>query len=60
MTTDDEMVFSLPLSHLDALMRGLKEAGKKIGARYPITHYQNFQPDFPKVYKDLAKKLGIQ
>ncbi len=59
MTMDDEMVFSLPLSFLDDLVEGLKESGKKIGARYPITFYQNFQPEFPKVYKDLAKKLGI-
>ncbi len=59
MTADDEMVFSFPLSWLDDLIQGLREAGKKIGARYPITHYQNFQPEFPKIYKDLAEKLGI-
>ncbi len=59
MTMDDEMVFSFPLSFLDNLVEGLREAGKRIGARYPITYYQNFQPEFPKVYKDLAKKLGI-
>jgi hypothetical protein len=37
----------------------LDEAGKKIGARYPITFYQNFQPEFPKPYQDRAKKWGI-
>ena len=59
MTMDDEMVFALPVSFLDELIDGLKKSGSKIGARYPITHYQNFQPEFPKVYKELAEKLGI-
>ncbi len=59
MTMDDELVFSLPMTFLDKLMDGLKESGRKIGARYPITFYQNFQPEFPKIYKDLAEKLGI-
>jgi hypothetical protein len=38
---------------------GLKEAGKKIGARYPITFYQNFSPGFPPAYEERAKKWGI-
>lgn len=58
MTQDDEMVFSLPGGFLNELVEGLKEAGKKIGARYPITFYQNFQPEFPKIYKDLGEELG--
>ena len=57
MTQDDEMAFSLPGSGLEGFVRGLKEAGKKIGARYPITFYQNFQPDFPQPYKDMAVEL---
>jgi hypothetical protein len=36
----------------------LKVAGKKIGARYPITFYQNFQPEFPEPYQALGKELG--
>lgn len=60
MTQDDEMVFSLPASGLSALCEGLKTAGKKIGARYPITFYQNFQPEFPKYYKQLGKELDIE
>ncbi len=59
MTMDDEMVFSMPLSFTENLIQGLQESGRKIGARYPITCYQNFQPEFPKTYKDLARKLGI-
>lgn len=57
MTQDDEMVFSLPAAALPAIMDGLKEAGKKLGARYPVTFYQNFQPDFPKVYKQTGEEV---
>jgi uncharacterized protein (DUF169 family) len=59
MTQDDEMVFGLPGQGLDALVQGLREAGSKIGARYPVTFYQNFQPEFPKPHKALGAKLGI-
>lgn len=59
MTQDDEMVFALPASGLEALIEGLKEAGKKIGARYPITFYQNYQPEFPKPYKVAGEELGV-
>ena len=59
MTQDDEMVFSLPGDKLDMLKSGLEEAGRKVGARYPVTFYQNFQPDFPSVHKELAKEVGI-
>jgi len=58
-TMDDEIVFAFPFSMLEELVEGLKESGKKIGARYPITSYQNFQPQFPKVYEELGEKLGI-
>lgn len=60
MTADDEMIFAFPFTFLDAFITGLKESGKKVGARYPISFYQNFQPEFPKHYQELAKKLGIQ
>lgn len=59
MTQDEEMVFSLPGGQLQKLVDGLKEAGKKIGARYPVTFYQNFQPEFPGQYKELAKEIEI-
>jgi uncharacterized protein (DUF169 family) len=59
MTQDDEMVFGLPGSGLEALIQGLREAGSKIGARYPVTFYQNFQPEFPKPHKALGAELGI-
>lgn len=57
MTQDDEMVFALPASGLETLGEGLKEAGKRIGARYPVTFYQNFQPDFPKPYRVIGEEV---
>ncbi len=59
MTQDDEMAFALPGAALAELARGLKEAAKPIGARYPATPYQNFEPDFPKAHKELGKRLGV-
>ena len=59
MTQDDEMVMAFPGKFLDGLLVGLKEAAKKIGARYPITFYQNFSPSFPPAYEERAKKWGI-
>jgi len=60
MTGDDEMIFAFPYAFLDKLTEGLRESGKRVGARYPITFYQNFQPEFPKHYQELAKKLGLE
>jgi uncharacterized protein (DUF169 family) len=59
MTQDDELVVSFPTRLLEGILKGLAEAGKKIGARYPVTFYQNFQPEFPKAYQERAKKWGI-
>jgi uncharacterized protein (DUF169 family) len=59
MTQDDEMVLSFPNIYLEGLLIGLKEAARKIGARYPITVYQNFTPAFPAAYQERAKKWGI-
>jgi uncharacterized protein (DUF169 family) len=60
MTQDDEMAFAMPGQALELLVEGLKSAGKQIGARYPVTFYQNFQPEFPNYYKKLGKDLGIE
>lgn len=59
MTQDDELVVSFPASLLEGLLTGLKEAARKIGARYPIPVYQNFSPAFPPPYQDRAEKWGI-
>jgi hypothetical protein len=42
-----------------SLYTGLSKSGKKIGARYPVTFYQNFQPEFPAPYQKLAKELDL-
>jgi uncharacterized protein (DUF169 family) len=59
MTQDDELVVAFPGRFLEGLLGGLKEAAKKIGARYPITVYQNFSPSFPPAYEERARKWGI-
>jgi hypothetical protein len=59
MTQDDEMVFSIPGRLLEGLIEGMQSAGKKIGARYPVAFYQNFQPEFPKPYGVLGEELGL-
>jgi uncharacterized protein (DUF169 family) len=58
-TQDDEVTFAVPAKFLPEITRALKEVGKAMGARYPVTPYQNFQPDFPKAHKELGKQLGI-
>lgn len=58
-TQDDELVCALPWKSLEALMDGIKKAGKAIGARYPIPPYQNFEPQFPSVYADMGKRFGM-
>jgi uncharacterized protein (DUF169 family) len=58
-TQDDEMVLAVPGKYLREVARGLGEAGRAVGARYPSTPYQNFQPEFPKMHKELGKELGI-
>jgi uncharacterized protein (DUF169 family) len=60
MTADDEMIFALPGSFVSDLVTGLQESAKKIGARYPITVYQNFEPRFPPHYEKLGNKLGMK
>ena len=59
MTQDDEIVFSLPGRYLMEIQQALQEAGKKVGAQYPVPVYLNFQPEFPKQFKELGKELGI-
>jgi len=59
LTQDDEMVFALPGGTLGRFVQGLKEAGSKVGARYPVPFYLNFQPEFPKNFQVLGKELGI-
>lgn len=58
-TQDDELAFALPGKFIAKLTESLDKAGKAMGARYPVTVYQNFQPEFPKQHRELGRKLGI-
>lgn len=58
-TQDDEMAFVLPSPSLPDLVKGLKEVGRAMGVRYPVTPYQNYQPDFPKAHKNLGREVGV-
>ncbi|MHC1729027.1 MAG: DUF169 domain-containing protein [Syntrophobacteraceae bacterium] len=58
-TQDDELAFAVPGKFFRELAEALKKAGKAMGARYPVTVYQNYQPEFPKAHKELGRKLGI-
>jgi len=59
MTQDEELVLSMPAGVLEGVLVGLKDAARKIGARYPITVYQNFSPAFLPPYRERAQKWGI-
>lgn len=58
-TQDDEMVLAFPIKCLINMVKGLKEAAKAIGARYPVTPYQSFQPEFPAAHVKLGRELGV-
>jgi uncharacterized protein (DUF169 family) len=59
LTQDDELVFSFPGAALETLVGDLREAGKKVGASYPIPVFLNFQPEFPPLFRELGKELGV-
>lgn len=59
MTQDDELVFSLPGASLPQLVKGLTEAGARVGAQYPVPFYLNFEPEFPKAFKILGQEIGV-
>jgi uncharacterized protein (DUF169 family) len=58
-TQDDEMVLSIPGRLLLPMVRSLNVVGKKVGLRYPVPSYLNYQPEFPPMYKALAEKLKL-
>ena len=60
-TQDTTICFSLPFPMLNGVLEGMKTAGKKIGGnRYPFTPYMLHQAQFPPLYEELAKELGIE
>ncbi len=60
MTQDHELVFALPGKALGLLIQGLKEAGKRVGARYPVTFYQKFEPEFPPAVQKWRAELELE
>ncbi len=56
LTQDDEMCFSIPLSQIEVVLRGL-EATHKAGMRYPVPSFLRFKADFPKSYGELMEYL---
>jgi uncharacterized protein (DUF169 family) len=59
MTQDDEMVFALPFQTLGKLTEGLSLAGVKIGTKYPVTFYMNYEPEMPPNYAAMGRKVGL-
>ena len=55
-TDDSEMLFSTPVSHLEALVNGLEKTHKK-GLRYPIQGYVLYEPPLIPPMKALEEKL---
>jgi uncharacterized protein (DUF169 family) len=59
MTQDDELVLSIPGELLLPMYQSLNIVGKKIGLRYPVPSYLNYQPEFPPIYAEMAGKLKL-
>jgi uncharacterized protein (DUF169 family) len=59
LTQDDEMVFSLPGKGLSVFLEGLRDAGNKVGAQYPVPFFLNFEPQFPKPFMAIGKEIGL-
>jgi uncharacterized protein (DUF169 family) len=60
-TQDTELTLSLPYPLLNDMLKGMREAGKKIGGnRYPFVPYMLHQVQFPSMYEELARELGIE
>jgi len=59
MTQDDELALSIPGDLLLPIYKSLNVVGKKIGLRYPVPSYLNYQPEFPPMYKAMAQELKL-
>jgi len=58
-TQDDELVLGISGELLLPMYRSLNVVGKKVGLRYPVPSYLNYQPEFPPMYKRMAEKLKL-
>jgi uncharacterized protein (DUF169 family) len=59
MTQDEELVLSIPGKLLVPMYQSLNVVGKKVGLRYPVPSYLNYQPEFPRIYTEMAGKLKL-
>ncbi len=56
-TQDHEATFTIPLSKVDGVVKGL-EASHKAGARYPTLSFLTFQAEFPPSFDELMDYLS--
>jgi uncharacterized protein (DUF169 family) len=54
MTQDWEMAFLMPAARVDTVMDGVAKS-HKVGIRYPITSFFDFEATFPPSYQELMK-----
>lgn len=54
MTQDFEMTFMMPASKVDTVLEGLAKT-HKVGVRFPITSFFDFQATFPPSYQEQMK-----
>ncbi len=59
MTQDDEMVLHSSAGAWPTWCRVSNPPAGAVGVRYPVTPYQNFQPEFPKAHKEMGKQVGV-
>jgi uncharacterized protein (DUF169 family) len=61
MTMDDELVFSIPKSQIEAVLEGVEITHKRGISRIPTPYFGlRMKPEFPKRYEELAKFCGIE
>ena len=57
LTQDDEMAFTIPLSKVEPLIKGLELGHKIMGHRYPTPSWLRFEGQLPKQYYKFAELL---
>lgn len=61
MTTDDELVFSIPRGQLENVVEGLEVTHKRGVSRIPTPFFGlRMAPEFPQRYQELAEFCGIE
>jgi uncharacterized protein (DUF169 family) len=60
MTADDELVFSIPKSQVEAVLEGVEVTHKRGVSRIPTPFFGlRMKPEFPKRYEKLAQFCGL-